>query len=838
MATKKVKKKATAVIATKKLIIAEKPSVAKDIVKVLPGKFESTKNYFESEEYIVSFAIGHLVTICTPPEIDEKYKSWSLDVLPMLPEVFPLKSLPNTKSQLTALTKLIKRKDVAEIINGCDAGREGELIFRYILQFVGEKGYAKKKLSRLWLQSMTKESILDGLANLRTNEEMLGLADAAKCRSEADWLIGINGSRALTGFKSRFGGFRLTPCGRVQTPTLSIIFKREIEIKKFIPKDYWEIAGEFKFSQGEYEARWIDPGFKKDPENPHGKMDRLWDKKTAEQIITECEGKPAEVTEVQKPTTQACPMLYDLTSLQREANNRFGFSAKHTLDIIQSLYDRHKVVTYPRTDSKHLPENYLPLVNEVMSSFKGSEFGGVAQKVLAEKWIKPNKKIFNNAKISDHHAVIPTSTPPSSLSEAESKLYKMITQRFIAIFYPVARFLNTSRLSVIGEHTFKTDGKILEDAGWKIVYGVNKNSDEVMQEIPKDEKPLADKLNLKDEQTKHPPRYTESTLLSIMESAGKLVDDDELRDAMKERGLGTAATRAAIIEGLIKDKYIVRQAKELIPTAKAAELLEAILIMKIDELTSPEMTGEWEYRLEQISKNKITREEFMTGINDFTRGMVKKVKSFDEHAEGNKKVVFVDKGTGKTFVETITFYESEDGEIKIRKFLGGRFFSIEEVQILLTERKIGPLLGFVSKKSGKPFSAMVKLKPDHRVEFVFEDVNEDPPDFKTLEVVGKSPVDDTTVYVGEMSYVSESYYDKESKTGLKVNKVLLGAEISVSNMKRMLDGEKTELIKGMRSSKTKRLFDAFLSLSKVGKISFSFPPRKSFKKKPAKAEAD
>jgi len=827
--TAKSKKSPTAT-SGKTLVIAEKPSVANDLVNALPGKFTNSKTYYESSSYIVSFAIGHLVTICTPPEIDPKHKTWSLDNLPIIPEKFPLKALSDSKSQLNALSKLIRRRDVSDIINACDAGREGELIFRYILQFVSKKRPLKKTLRRLWLQSMTKEAIREGFGNLIKDEEMKSLESASVCRSEADWLIGINGSRALTGFKSRLGGFRLTPCGRVQTPTLSMLIVREEERKNFKPKDYWEIEGNFNFKSGEYLGKWFDPQFKKTASNPHFRQDRLWSKSKAQKIIKKCRGKTAQVSDTSKPIIQNCPPLYDLTSVQREANMRFSLSAKATLDIMQALYDRHKLITYPRTGSRHLPENYLPTVTGVLKNLNKSDFGKFSKKVLTNKWVKPNKKVFDNAKVSDHHAIIPTTKSANKLRDAELKIYKMIVQRFLAVFYPPARYLHTVRISEVENESFKTEGKVVKDPGWREVYGIDAKEESVLAPLDPNSQVTLSEANLRQDTTRPPPSHTESSLLSLMESAGKLVDDEDLREAMKEKGLGTPATRAAIIEGLIKDKYVVRQAKELIPSAKAKELIETISAMKIEELISPEMTGEWEYRLEQIARSKLSRNSFMDDIRILTKGIVKKVKSFKEDAASNKNMAFKDEQTGKKIYETLSFYQSEDGNIKIRKFLGGRYISRTEMKQLVATKKLGPLSGFMSKE-GKPFSALLKLNDKYKVEFVFEDATENPPDFKTLKFLGVSPVDGSKVYEGDVSYVSETAFKKNCKTGLRINKVILGKRLSSEDIIRMLNGKKTQLIQGFQSSRTKKYFDAYLSLPKTGKIIFSFPPRSAKKKK-------
>ncbi len=813
----------------KRLVIAEKPSVAADLVNALPGRFKNNKSYYEGQDYVVSFAVGHLVTICTPPEIDQRHKTWSLDLLPIIPDEFPLKALEPSKSQLNILSKLSRRRDICEIINACDAGREGELIFRYILQYVQGKRGIKKKLSRLWLQSMTKESILEGFRQLRTDEEMKPLEAAAICRSEADWLIGINGSRALTGFKSKGGGFHLTPCGRVQTPTLSIIMNRENERRSFISQKYWEIFAAFSNNGSEYIGKWFNPDFAKTSEKSLDKADRLWDIAKAEQIKGSCEGKNAKVSEQTKPVSQSSPPLYDLTTLQREANNRYGYSAKGTLEIIQSLYDRKKMVTYPRTDSRCLPENYLNIVKKVTKALGEGTFGEFAKKSLDNKWLRLDKRIFNNEKVTDHHAIIPTHITTGKLNDREQKIYNMITQRFLAVFYPPARYLNTFRISVVEKEHFKTEGKILKDPGWRQIYGIGAQEELTIPPLEENSKVQAISMEIQEQDTKPQPRFTEATLLSVMESAGKLIEDEELREAMKERGLGTAATRSTIIEGLINDRYIVRQSKDLVPTAKSAELLQTLNAMDIEELTSPELTGEWEYNLEEISKGRFSREEFMKAIRQLTMNTVKKVKGFDENADAFKKAVFKSPIDGQTIYETITHFQSENQDVRIRRFLGGRLMSHDEIHTLLKEKKIGPLTGFLSK-AGKPFSAMITLTPENKVAFVFQDNTEDKPDFSKLEIVGESPVDKTKVYEGEFSYFSESAYDKGSKSGLKINKIILGKEITRENFLKMLIGEPTSLIKGFQSSRTKRNFDAYLSLSKNGKITFSFPTRTSQKK--------
>lgn len=796
------------------LVIAEKPSVAADLAKAITvgGKFKKEKTHYENDSYIVSWALGHLVTLCDPKEISDKYKTWNMDTLPILPKTFELKAIPTTKSQLTALGKLIRRKDVGTIVNACDAGREGELIFHYILEFEkGKSGIAGKTLLRLWMQSMTQASIREAFAHLRTHAEMQNLLDAALSRSEADWLVGINGSRGLTAYNSRFGGFQLTPCGRVQTPTLAMIVHREEERNAFVSKPYWTIQGVFSTGRGsEYPGKWFSPDEKTD-------RDRIWDEARAQEIVQKCHGKTGTVTETTKPVLQKCAPLYDLTSLQREANSRFGFSAKTTLSIAQALYERHKLTSYPRTDSRALPEDYAGTVKKTLSTMEGS-LAPLAAKALDNGWVKKDPRIFNNAKISDHFAIIPTGNKIKSLTDAESKIYTMICQRFIAVFYPAAEYLNTTRITEIEGEKFLTEGKILTKPGFKEVYGKMAQEESTIAPIGKDGKALAEELEISAEKTNPPARYTESSLLSMMENAGKLVKDDELADAMKDRGMGTPATRAAIIEKLISDKYMVRDGKELVPTSKAFGLIQIVRAMKIENLTSPELTGDWEYQLSQIEKGKETRAEFMKGIEDLTTKMVSNIRNFKE--EDTRKEAAFSPVNGKKVFESVSRYETEDG-IQIRKILGGRKMSDEEIVELLTNQKVGPLTGFRSKR-GMEFSAGILLEGG-KVKFVFD--NDDSNEIELGEELGKSPIDGSPVFDTLTAYVSQSYIDKE-KTGFHLNKVILGKDISTENLKKLLAGEKTELIQGFRSSKTHRLFDAYLLFdAKAGKIQFEFPPR-------------
>ncbi|HEX7632532.1 MAG TPA: DNA topoisomerase III, partial [Lacunisphaera sp.] len=561
----------------------------------------------------------------------KKYGFWRLETLPIIPKEFELQPLPEGKDRYGQLKKLLARKDVTKVINACDAGREGELIFTYIYQLTG----CKKPFERLWMSSMTNEGIKEAFKHLRSAESMQGLADAARCRSESDWLIGINGTRAITKrmFGSRAGN--VASVGRVQTPTLAIVFNRELEIRNFKPRGFWRVTANFEVAKGTYEGLYQRPDFKKS-DDEHDRIDRLWNKAKAEAVLAACQGQPiASVTEEKKASTSTAPRLYDLTTLQREANSRFGFPAKRTLQIAQALYERHKMITYPRTDSRALPEDYIPLVRQTLGNLTG-DLKQHAERVLESGWVQPNKRIFNNAQVSDHFAIIPTQHEAKNLDEAEAKLFDMIARRFVAAFYPVAEFDITTRISTVAGHAFKTEGKVLTSPGWLAVYGKTTDDEsadaKALPALSPEDKSKARTLDAKlhEETTKPPPRYSEATLLSAMEGAGKLVDDEELAEAMKERGLGTPATRADTIEGLVNQKYLDRNQRELVPTTKAEQLLQFLAALKIDDLTSPTMTGEWEFHLREMEHGKFAREKFMGEIVKETKKIVESVKGFEE----------------------------------------------------------------------------------------------------------------------------------------------------------------------------------------------------------------
>jgi DNA topoisomerase III len=822
---------------SKTLIIAEKPSVANDIAKSLGG-FTKHDEYFESDEYVLSSAVGHLLEITVPEEYDVKRGKWSFAQLPVIPPYFALNPIAKTESRLKVLNKLIKRKDVTALINACDAGREGELIFRLIAQ----NAKVNKPVKRLWLQSMTPAAIRDGFARLRSDEEMLPLADAARCRSEADWLIGINGTRAMTAFNSKEGGFYLTTVGRVQTPTLSIVVEREDKIKKFVPRDYWEVRAEFVCAAGVYEGRWLDTNFKKDENDPEKRAERLWSRAAADSISVACLGKPGNVTEESKPTTSMAPALFDLTSLQREANGRFGFSAKNTLGLAQALYEKHKVLTYPRTDSRHLPEDYLPTVKSTLEVLgQNHNYHQFAKQILDKGWVKPNKRIFDNTKISDHFAIIPTGIAPKGLSEPEQKLYDLVTRRFMAVFFPAAEFQVTTRYTEVSGHQFKTEGKVMTNPGWLAVYGKDTTDDKEgggnLVPVAKGEKVHTDKVNANGLVTKPPARYTEATLLSAMEGAGKLVDSDELRDAMAGKGLGTPATRAAIIEGLLTEKYLIREGRELIPTAKASQLMTLLRGLGVNELTAPELTGEWEYKLAQMEKGRISREEFMREIAQMTQIIVKRAKEYSNDTIPGEYATLQTPCPNCAGVvkENYRRFACTKCDFSMTKTPGSRQFEIAEVEELLKNRTIGPLQGFRSKM-GRPFAAILRIVRDEdinnfKLEFDFgqnEEEGEDGEgvDFSGQTALGPCPKCNGGVYEMGLAYVCEHSVAKPKTCDFRSGRIILQQEILPEQMAKLLNEGKTDLLPGFISQRTRRPFKAFLVRGKDGKISFEFEARK------------
>ncbi|MGH8688728.1 MAG: DNA topoisomerase III [Burkholderiales bacterium] len=808
----------------KKLVIAEKPSVAADIARALGG-FTRKGDYFESDDFVLSSAVGHLLELAVPEEFEVKRGKWSFGHLPVIPPRFDLAPIDRGAERLNLLLRLLKRKDVDGLINACDAGREGELIFRYIVQHAR----SKKPIQRLWLQSMTPAAIRDGFSQLRTDRDLLPLADAARSRSEADWLVGINGTRAMTAFNSKEGGFYLTTVGRVQTPTLAILVEREERIREFRPRDYWEVHARFGAKAGEYPGRWFDPAFKK-AEDAERKPERLLSAADAQAVADACRDRPGKVSEETKPSTQLPPLLFDLTSLQREANGRFGFSARGTLSLAQALYERHKVLTYPRTDSRALPEDYVATVKKTMDMLTGEkEYAPFAKAALKNAWVKPNRRIFDNTKISDHFAIIPTLQAPKNLSEAERKLYDMVVRRFLAIFHPAAEFQQTTRITRVAEHSFRTDGKVLQVPGWLAVYGrAVQEESENLPPVADGEKVATLEVAANAYQTKPPARYSEATLLSAMEGAGKLIEDDELRAAMEAKGLGTAATRAAVIEGLIREEYVHRSGRELVPTPKAFSLLFALKHFGVTEITSPELTGDWEFKLKQMEHGSLKREEFMEHIEQVTRDLVERIKHGDIPETAFATVPAPCPKCGGTVQESYRKFQCQKCDFSLWKVTSSREWSPQEVAELLTKRYVGPLTGFRSRM-GKPFSAGVRLNDEWRTEFDFGQDSasgdgDKAPDFSSQQSLGTCPKCGARVFEHGVAYLCEKSVGPERSCDFRSGKIILQQPVEREQMQKLLATGKTDLLTRFISKKG-RPFKAFLVKTPGGRIGFEFQAR-------------
>jgi DNA topoisomerase III len=712
----------------KTLIIAEKPSVARDLTDALPGTFENHESYYESEDTVITFAVGHLVELIAPEEYDERFKKWRMDDLPIIPDEFRLHARDKkAEKQLKVIHKLLQRDDVDKVVNACDAGREGELIFAYIYETSG----VDKPVERLWINSLTKTAIKEGFEHLRPGEQLRQLEAAARSRSEADWLVGMNATRAAT-IRGRAWVGGVVSLGRVQTPTLALLVKREREIQAFVPEPYWLVHAEF---DPRYQGLWFE-----------GDETRLKEAKRAEEIAAKVSGKDGTVESVErKEQSERAPLLYDLTSLQRDANRRFGFSARRTLQVAQSLYEDKKAITYPRTSSRWLSGDLVPQLKPTAATLQPiGEYAAAARYVLGLQQL-PLARVVNDSKVDDHHAIIPTDVEHdvSRFSPDERRIFDLIARRFLAVFHPPARYARTTVVTLVEEERFRSRGKVTLEAGWRGVYGLLSDADAQQQrqdeegenesaELP----PLQQGQTVKcasaeveAKETKPPPRYTEATLLSAMETAGKLIDDEELREAMKESGLGTPATRAETIETLIRREYIERAGKDLTPTPKG---LQVITMLEEHPLTSPELTGNWEKRLTDIEHGTDDRGKFIDDIAEFTRATVEKIAELDKEKLRPERVELglcprCGAETGEIIRENSKAYgctswksrEETGCGFVIWKRVAGRTITPELARQLLEEGRTKEVISGFKSRAGKPFRARLVLNDEGKVEFDF-----------------------------------------------------------------------------------------------------------------------
>jgi len=849
----------------KSLVITEKPSVARDITQVFGG-FTEHDGYFENEAYVVTFAVGHLYELLSPEEVDEKYKRWTLDVLPILPETFRYKPKPRQSERIRTIKRLLARDDVDTVINACDAGREGELIFREIVENLG----SRKPIQRLWLQSMTDDAIRNGFADLHRGEALEGLADAAACRAQSDWLIGMNATRALTKrLKSRKEKTAWS-AGRVQTPTLAMLVDREFEVLAHEPRPYWRVSAAFEHDGSRYEAIWFDPAFAAS-EDPEQKDDRIFDAQRAAAIVAAVRAQAGRAEETRKPSRESAPPLFDLTSLQREANRRFSWSARRTLSAAQRCYERHKILTYPRTDSRCLPQDYRATVRATLDAFAGAArradeaFADYARAAaqLKRAGLENESRIFNDAGVSDHFAIIPTGTfPRAPLTGDDKRLYDVVVRRFLGAFHPPALWERVERISVAANESFRTRARTLVEPGWRavlpgdgeeestplpaLVTGRNEASGVAVRNV---------EAQTQEEETKPPPRISEARLLSLMENAGKQIDDDDFAAALHEKGIGTPATRADIIENLIAKGYVVRLGKALRPTVKGIRMIDTLRRIHVDRLTSPELTGELEYHLLQVERGKRSKQDFMSEIADYTVEIVDRAKSFgyDELYDAND-VLGACPSCGRPVIEMAWFYRcveepprDEDCSMRFWKDTSGRYLDRQTVRALLRDGKTAELDGFTAR-NGRTYRGVIEVDRDEwklvvrSVGWNEEAASEQPEYEVDPEPLGRCPFDeDCSIVESPTQFVcerklKEAELSKEEirqrkadgalqSCGFVLPRTVCKREITRDEALYYLREGKTELLTDF-TSRFGRPFSATLVLKENGRHGFEFPPRR------------
>lgn len=696
----------------KKLIITEKPSVARDIAGVL-GVTGRRDGYMEGSDYVITWAVGHLVTLFEPEDYDKRLKKWQYNMLPLIPIEIKIKPYEKTVKQLNIIKTLCDREDVGSLICATDSGREGELIFRYIYSYIE----SEKPFDRLWISSMTDESIKNGFANLKSGTEYNRLYLSAKCRSESDWLVGINATRAYTTLNNT-----LLSIGRVQTPTLALVVNRFHEISDFKPKDYYEIVADY----GEFKGTWFKDQIS------DTKIDS---KEEAEEIVSKVKGEEGVIKEVEKKNgSQKAPFLYDLTELQRDGNKQYGYTASQVLELAQDLYEKKKLVTYPRTDSRFLSDDMKQTVKDTLKAINVMPYSRAIEPLQKDgKFnIKFTKRIIDNKKVTDHHAIIPTKKNPTNvkLNKDELNIYQLIVKRFIAVFYPDFKFQTTRVIVEVKDETFVSKGKIVKDLGWKKLYQkAGANEDTLLPAVKKNDPITIHDTELQSKKTTPPKPYTEASLLSAMENAGRFVEEDELKEQLKEAGFGTPATRASIIERLVSVKYIYRKGKSLHPTEKGIKLIQIVP----EQLKSPEMTGKWERGLSKISRDELTVEPFMTSIHKFVAYIVKsaaKTRNMVEfEAENSYKGEYKIKGKifgdcpqcakGKITENTKAYYCSE--------FVNGCKFTLwknsldshggltDELVTKLLENNSFDGFEYIQQQTGEEKTATLVLEPTGQV---------------------------------------------------------------------------------------------------------------------------
>ena len=857
----------------KALVIAEKPSVAQDIARALDVKVTKGSKYFENDDYLITSASGHLLEMeeeggrkskakkkskkkstaskNTNNKKEKKPSKWSLDSLPSIPDKFELWPTKDGKDLINLIKKLVKRDDIDYVINACDAGREGELIFHNIYSYLKPN----KKVKRLWLQSMTPKAIRDGFAKLRKEEEFAGLREAAIARSQADWLVGINATRAFTALNSKDGGFVLTNAGRVQTPTLALLVSREQRRRDHVPEKYWTINASFLAAAGDFEARWVQHGASKLNAKPKGKgpSDRIFDKKDADRIkaLLEQANATGEASDKMREKTLRPPSLFDLNSLQREANRKHSMPARATLRAAQALYERYKLITYPRTESRYLPTDYVEVSSRTLRQMsKATPHLKQFLEQSSDGVEKVKKKVFDNEKITDHFAIIPTGVvPPASISEPERKVYELVIRRFVAAFMQEARIQETLRTIMVGEERFEARGSVVKEAGWFAAAGPQAGDKTLPALAGEKEIVKAKLLRMDEKQTNPPVRYDDGTLLGAMQGAYRFIkDEDELAEALKEGGgLGTPATRAEIIEELIRNGYITRNNGELIPTARAFSLIELCNGMGIDDLTKPRLTGEWESRLKKVEQGDGKAEQFLSEIKEMVTNLVTETKTFDPDSIDGDYTTLEEKcprkGCGGAMAEGPRKYFCEKCKYFFWKIIAGRAITPLEAEELLRHGKIGPYDDFISRFLA-PFSATLLLdKETGKLTFEFADDRDsalDESKIETLEKIGKCPKQGCggNVLVAEASYLCEKSVGKSASCDFRLGKVICKRDITTDEAVVLFDRGKSEFLQGFVSRKRRgRKFGAHLTFDEQGKLIFEFKDKEKESDSLEKAEA-
>ena len=698
-----------------RLIVAEKPSVGRDIAGAL-GRHRKEKGALAGEGWTVTWALGHLAELAPPDAYGEEYKKWRLESLPILPGRFKVRVNHKTREQFDVVKGLMRSPSVKEVVNACDAGREGELIFAYLYGLSG----CRKPVLRLWISSLTHEAIREGFDALREGAAMKPLEDAARSRGEADWIVGMNATRA---YSVRFGGRgNVLSVGRVQTPTLKLLVDRERDIQDFVPEKFWTVHARFSRDGSTYDGVWF-----KNKEN------RLAEREPADRIAEKVRGGTGTVRKAQKKTArEKPPLLYDLTELQRNANARFGFTAERTLRAAQALYEERKLITYPRTSSRYLSKDMVAgLKKRIDAAGALPELSPFAEMLLRGEKLPISKRIVDDSRVTDHHAIVPTNRKSSGdLPPDESKVYDLVTRRFLAVFFPAARFENTTVVTEVRNETFLSRGRVVLEAGWRALYpdgvgGRKEKEPPVLPPIEIGQEWAVAKVGVKEGETKPPPRYSESALLGAMETAGKLVEDEKLRQQMKDSGLGTPATRAATIERLIKVGYVEREKKALVPTEKGRSLIG---LLGEGPLSSPELTARWEERLAKMEKGTERRTDFMADINGFTTKLVQEVRAMEKEKlaspSRSREPLGACPKCGAAVIETKKAYScsawKKNGcDFAIWKQVSGKRLSEGQAKQLLTRGRTGKMKGFKSK-AGKPYAAALKLDGENKVRLDFD----------------------------------------------------------------------------------------------------------------------